>query len=93
MTRKNNIPKQVKPARLLISVEEHIVNALMLYLRSVKAPKAVLNLFDDLVTLYAWKHNSSSEATRRLQEALFDAMQNIDAINAPVHSPYGEIEK
>ncbi len=93
MTRKNNTPTQVKTTRLLISIEEHIVNALMLYLRSVKAPKAVLNLFDDLVTLYAWKHISSPEATRRLQEALFDAMQNIDAINAPVHSPYGKIEK
>lgn len=93
MTRKNNTPKQVKPTRLLISIEEHIVNALLLYLRSVKAPKAVLNLFDNLVTLYAWKYHPSPEANRRLQAALFDAMQNIDAINAPVHSPYGEIEK
>jgi hypothetical protein len=71
MTRKNNTPKQVKPTRLLISIEEHIVNALLLYLRSVKAPKVILNLFDNLVTLYAWKYHHSPEANRRLQAAKY----------------------
>ena len=93
MKKKHNTPKQARPARLLISIEEHIVNALMLYLHKAKAPKAVLDLFDNLVTLYTCKHHSSPESDRRLQDALFDAMRNMDAINAPVHGPYGEIER
>jgi hypothetical protein len=93
MKKKHYTPKQARPSRLLISIEEHIVNALMLYLRKAKAPKAVLDLFDNLVTLYAWKHHSSPEANRQLQDALLNAMRNMDAINAPVHGPYGEIEQ
>jgi hypothetical protein len=93
MKKKHDTPKQAKPARLLISIEEHIVNALMLYLQKANAPKAVLDLFDNLVTLYAWEHHSSPEANRRIQDAIFNAMRNVDAINAPVHGPYGKIEQ
>jgi hypothetical protein len=93
MKKKRNTPKQATPARLLISIEEHIVNALMLYLLEAKAPKAVLDLFNNLVTLYTFMHHSSPESDRQIQDALFNAMRNMDAINAPVHGPYGEIER
>jgi|GEM_PF-3997036 len=81
------------PAEYLSSVEEHIENALILYLKRIKASAEAIKLFDNLITLLTLQHQSSPEDCEQIREALTSSIQNMAAIDAPFYGPYGEIRK
>jgi hypothetical protein len=83
----------VLPTDYLSSIEEHIENALILYLERIHAPEEAIRLFDNLITVLTRKHQSSSEDCEQLREALTSAIQNMAAINAPFYGPHGEVRK
>jgi hypothetical protein len=83
----------VLPNDYLSSMEEHIENALILYLERIHAPVEAIKLFDNLITVLTRKHQSSPEDYEKLQEALTSSIQNMAAIDAPFYSPFGKIEK
>ncbi len=81
------------PADYLSSVEEHIENALILYLERIHAPEEAISLIDNLVTVMTRKHQSSPEDREQLHEALTSSIQNMAAIDAPFYGPYGKVGK
>jgi hypothetical protein len=81
------------PADYLSSVEEHIENALILYLERIYAPEEVIRLIDNLITVLTRRHQSSPEDCEKLQEALTSSIQNMAAIDAPFYGPYGKVGK
>jgi hypothetical protein len=81
------------PTDYISSMEEHVTNALILYLERINVPVEVHKLLDDLITILTRKHQSSPEACEQLQNALKSAIQNMAAIDAPFYGPYGEIGK
>ena len=91
MSSKNNAT--AFPAEYLSSMEEHITNALILYLERINAPVEVIKLFDNLITILIRKHQSAPEDCEQLREALTSSIQNMAAIKAPFYGPYGEVGK
>lgn len=81
------------PADYLSSVEEHIENALILYLVRIHAPVEAIKLFDNLITVLTRKHQSTSDDCEQLREALINSIQNMSAIDAPFYGPYGKVRK
>ena len=83
----------VLPADYLSSMEEHVTNALILYLERINVPVEVHKLLDDLITILTRKHQSSPENCEQLREALTSSIQNMAAIDAPFYGPHGEVRK
>ncbi|MCJ7435692.1 MAG: hypothetical protein MUO77_19600 [Anaerolineales bacterium] len=81
------------PVDYLSSVEEHIENALILYLERIHAPEEAIRLFDNLITILTRKHQSSSEDCEQIRDALTSSIQNMAAIDAPFYGPHGEVRK
>jgi hypothetical protein len=62
------------PADYLSSVEEHIENALILYLERIHAPVEAIELFDNLITVLTRKHQSAPEDCEQVREALTNSI-------------------